>query len=77
MHQLSAWFTRNPVAANLMMALIIIGGFFTLKSIRIEGFPTIPPDSISIVTVYTGATSSEVAEGVSIKIEKTLEGMPG
>ena len=26
MHQLSAWFTRNPVAANLLMVLIVVAG---------------------------------------------------
>ncbi|MGD9160561.1 MAG: efflux RND transporter permease subunit [Desulfobacteraceae bacterium] len=77
MHALSAWFTRNPVAANLLMALILIAGLFTLQSIRIEGFPTLPPDSIIISTFQSGASAGQVDRGITRKIEKALEGMPG
>ncbi len=77
MHALSAWFTKNPVAANLVMFLILIGGFFTIKSIRIEGFPALPSNSVTISTVYSGASADQVDRGVSRKIEKALEGMPG
>ena len=77
MHTLSAWFTKNPVAANLVMLLILIAGFFTLQSIRIEGFPAIPPSSITISTLYPGASAEQVDRGVSRKIEKALEGLPG
>lgn len=77
MHTLSAWFTRNPVAANLLMLLILIAGVFTLQSIRIEGFPALPSSSVTITTLYPGAGAEQVDRGVSRKIEKALEGMPG
>lgn len=77
MHALSAWFTRNPVAANLLMLLTLIAGFFTIQSIRIEGFPALPPNSVTITTVYSGASAEQVDRGISRKIEKSLEGMPG
>ncbi len=76
-HELSAWFTRNPVAANLLMLLVLIGGFFTIKSIRIEGFPAIPPNSVTITTVNPGASAEQMDRGISRKIEKSLEGMAG
>jgi len=77
MHHLSAWFTRNPVAANLLMILILIAGYFTVTSIRIEGFPAIPPSSVSILTVYPGASASQVDANISRRVELALEGMPG
>jgi multidrug efflux pump subunit AcrB len=77
MHTLSAWFVRNPVAANLLMLLVLVGGGFTLGSMRIEAFPALPPNSISITTVYPGASAAQVDQGVARKIEKALEGMPG
>lgn len=77
MHALSAWFTRNPVAANLLMLLVLIAGFFTIQSIRIEGFPALPPSSVTIETVFPGASAEQIDRGVSRKIEKALEGMPG
>ena len=77
MHALSAWFVRNPVAANLLMGLALIGGLFTLQSIRIEGFPALPPSSVTVTTLYPGASAEQVDRGVSRRIEKALEGTPG
>ena len=31
MHRLSGWFIRNPVAANLLMALILVAGHDPLR----------------------------------------------
>ena len=77
MHTLSAWFTRNPVAANLLMLLALIAGLFTIQSIRIEGFPALPPSSVTITTLYPGASAEQADLGISRKIEKALEDMPG
>jgi multidrug efflux pump subunit AcrB len=77
MHYLTGWFIRNPVAANLLMALILIFGVTTLLSIRIEGFPRIPPDSVVITTTYERAPAAQVDELVTQKIEKALEGIEG
>ena len=77
MHSLSAWFTRNPVAANLLMLIVVIAGVFTLYSIRIEGFPALPPSSVSVTTIYAGATAEQVDNGLSRPIEKAMEGMAG
>jgi multidrug efflux pump subunit AcrB len=77
MHALTGWFIRNPVAANLMMALILFMGVMTAFTIRIEGFPRIPPDSIQITTEYNGAPAEQVDELVTRKVEQALEGLEG
>jgi multidrug efflux pump subunit AcrB len=77
MHKLSEWFTKNPVAANLLMLLILISGYFTITSIRIEGFPSIAPDSVTISTFYPGASAKQVDRSITSRIEIELEGMPG
>ncbi|WP_377191677.1 efflux RND transporter permease subunit [Ruegeria meonggei] len=77
MHVLTSWFIRNPVAANLMMALILILGVQTLLNIRIEGFPRIPPESVTIVIEYPDATAEQVDELVTQKVEQALEGLEG
>lgn len=77
MKKLSAWFIENPVAANLFMGLILVAGLFTLTSMRIEGFPALPPSSISISTIYPGASATQVDRGISRRMEMALEGMPG
>ncbi len=77
MHFLTGWFIRNPVAANLLMALVLFLGVMTLLTIRIEGFPRIPPESVNISTTYVGASTAQVDELVTQKIEKALEGIDG
>ncbi|MCW9000219.1 MAG: efflux RND transporter permease subunit, partial [Kangiellaceae bacterium] len=77
MHYLSNWFTKNPVAANLMMLLILVAGYLSFSSIRIEGFPKIAPDSVTISVAYPGASPEQMDLSVSQKIEKSLEGLPG
>lgn len=77
MHVLTGWFIRNPVAANLVMALILFLGVVTVLTIRIEGFPRIPPESISVSTTYLGASTAQVDELITQKIEKALEGLEG
>ncbi|NOZ51972.1 MAG: efflux RND transporter permease subunit [Gammaproteobacteria bacterium] len=71
------WFIRNPVAANLIMLLIIIAGIFTMTSMRIEGFPKLPADSIQIDTIFIDAYTEQVDRQITQKIEKALEGLPG
>ncbi len=77
MHTLTAWFIRNPVAANLLMALILFLGVQTALSIRIEGFPRIPPESVEITIEYPNATAAQVDELVTQKVEQALEGVQG
>lgn len=77
MHTLTAWFIRNPVAANLLMALILFVGVQTALSIRIEGFPRIPPESVEITIEYPNATAAQVDELVTQKVEQALEGVQG
>ena len=77
MHALTSWFIRNPVAANLMMALILFLGVQTLLNIRIEGFPRIPPENVTIAIEFPDATAEQVDELVTQKVEQALEGLEG
>ncbi len=56
MHALTGWFIRNPVAANLLMVMILVAGAFSLNSIRIEVFPKCrrtPSSSRQHIPVHT------------------------
>jgi len=77
MSALTNWFTKNPVAANLLALLVILGGAFTLSGIRIEGFPKIPPTTLSIDVSYPDASAEQVDTGIARKVEKSLEGLAG
>ena len=74
---LIAWFTRNPVAANLLMALIIVGGIISVLSIRKQMFPTVELNMITIQVPFPGAAPQEVEQGVIIRIEDALDNTQG
>ncbi|MFC3150600.1 efflux RND transporter permease subunit [Litoribrevibacter euphylliae] len=77
MHALTSWFIRNPVAANLMMLLIVIAGWLTVSSIRVEGFPKLPADTLIVTTEFSSAHVNQVDQQVTRKIEKAFEGIAG
>ena len=77
MNGLIAWFARNHVAANLLMALMAIGGLVSLPSIQQKTFPDIDVNVIAIGVVYLGAAPEEVEQGVCIRIEEEINGING
>lgn len=74
---LIAWFARNPVAANLLMIFILVGGILMAMTIRKQMFPQFESNWISVQAVYPGAAPQEVEEGITIKVEENLEGIEG
>ncbi|MBE0367908.1 efflux RND transporter permease subunit [Pseudoalteromonas aurantia] len=72
-----AWFARNPVAANLLMIFILVGGILTAFSIRKQMFPQFENNWLSVQAVYPGAAPQEVEEGITIKVEESMEGLEG
>ncbi len=77
MRQIIAWFVENPVAANLLMLLFIVGGLISAFTMRVEVFPDAEPDLIKISISYPGASPQEVEEGVVKPIEEKVAGLAG
>ena len=71
------WFATNPVAANLLMFLVIIMGLMTVGDLRKEAFPSSEPDSLTISVSYDSGSAKLSEEGLAIKIEEQLEGIIG
>ena len=74
---LIAWFARNSVAANLLMAFIIIGGIFGIINVQKQIFPQFVINVISIQVPYLGAAPQEVEEGVILRIEEAIKELEG
>lgn len=72
-----AWFARNPVAANLLMFFLVVGGLTTLPGIPQKEFVDIDIDVITVAVEYPGAAPEEVEEGVCVRIEEELDGIEG
>ncbi len=71
------WFARNPVAANLLMVLILAAGFVTAFAVKKEVFPEFDLDQINITVLYLGASPAEVEEAVCVRIEEAIQGIDG
>ncbi len=76
MSRIIAWFVHNPVAANLLMLLMVTGGLLTLPMIRQEEFPAIQVDIAQISVEYPGASPEEVEESICLRIEEEIDGTP-
>lgn len=78
MHKLIDWFARNPVAANLMMIVIVIYGIYAVKfKIPLEVFPSFEQDVVNISASYPGASPYEMEQGVALRIEEALADLEG
>jgi len=71
------YFAANPVAANLIMSVMLIGGFVAASSITAQSFPTLNLGQINITVPYPGATPSEVEESITRRIEEAVLGIDG
>ena len=74
---LTAWFVSNPVAANILMVLIIALGVVTARGLPRESFPSIPPNRITIEVAFPSGSPQLAEEGIVLKIEEALQGTPG
>ncbi|WP_404399557.1 efflux RND transporter permease subunit [Idiomarina seosinensis] len=72
-----AWFANNPVAANLLMIVILVAGAMSVFSVRKQMFPEIEMNVISIQVPFPGAAPQEVEQGVIMLIEDAIEDVDG
>ncbi|WP_317932925.1 efflux RND transporter permease subunit [Halioxenophilus sp. WMMB6] len=72
-----AWFASNPVAANLLMIIVILMGLFTVNSLRREGFPSLEPDTVTVSVNYQSGSARQSEESLAMKIEDQLEDVAG
>jgi multidrug efflux pump subunit AcrB len=71
------WFARNSVAANLLMVILLAGGFYTVLTIKKEIQPRVDTNFITVGVPFLGATPLDVEEGVVIKIEEAIQDIEG
>ncbi len=72
-----AWFTRNGVAANLVMLVLVIGGIASYFTVKRELFPQFSLDMVTVRVPYLGASPEEVEESVVIRIEEAIQSIDG
>lgn len=66
------WFATNHVAANLLMIFVMVAGFLSMARTKVEFFPEVPINYVTIALPYPGATPEEVETGVVIPVEEAV-----
>lgn len=77
MTSLPRFSVNNPILVNLLMVLIFVGGGYSAFALVREMFPESRPNSVSIMTVYPGATPAEVEKGIAKRIEEEVKDIDG
>ncbi len=72
-----AWMARHSVAPNLLMFVLLVGGFYMSVTIKQEVFPEFDLDTVTITVPYPGASPEEVEQGVILAIEEAVRGVNG
>ncbi len=71
------WMAAHPVAANLLMGVLVFGGILFALGTKREVFPEIDMDMVTVVVAYPGASPQEVEEGVVLAIEDEISSLDG
>ncbi|MEM9252302.1 MAG: efflux RND transporter permease subunit, partial [Planctomycetota bacterium] len=72
MRELASFGVRQPVPANLLMLVLLIGGIVTGWTLRREFFPEVNPERAAISMPYPGANPEEIEQTLAIKVEDAL-----
>ena len=68
---------RNPVAANLLMLVLLLAGGLSMFQLKQEVLPEFALETIEIFVSYPGSGPEEVEQGVLLAIEEAVSGVNG
>ena len=78
MHSLIEWFTKNGVAANIMMVAIVCAGIYSgFNKLILQEFPDYPSRTIVVQVQYRGSTPTEIEEAILLRLEESLFDIEG
>jgi len=77
MKRIIVWFIQNPIAANLLMVVILFVGLKNIPTVGKTVFPQTDQSTINISASYTGASPSEVEQQVVIRLEEVIADLDG
>ena len=72
---ISAFCIRRPRFAFVISILITLAGLLALPILPVAQFPEITPPTVSVSTVYTGASAEVLRDSVAVPIESQVNGV--
>jgi multidrug efflux pump subunit AcrB len=77
MKKLITYFVRNPVAANLLMLMMFVGGIWGYFSLQREFIPQTTINGMSVSVSWPGASPRDVEQQLVVRIEEAVDGLDG
>ncbi len=74
---LSRFFITRPVLANVLAALTMLVGLFSLLRLPVAQYPNVVPPTVQVATRYPGAAPADVLQSVALPIEQQVNGVQG
>ena len=74
---LIGYFAGNPVAANLLMAVLIVGGAASGMRLAVQNFPEIDLRTVAVTVLAPGSSAQEVEQDINRRIEESVIGLAG
>jgi multidrug efflux pump subunit AcrB len=71
------WFIDNPIAANLLMVFLLIGGAFGIPALDKQFFPEFELNMVRVTMPYPGAGPAEVEEQICVRVEEAIHDLSG
>lgn len=68
-------FAGHPVACNLLIAIMLLAGAWSLTRLRRQFFPNVDKGFITVTATWTGASAEDVEAALTRPIERELPGL--
>ncbi|MGI9319306.1 MAG: efflux RND transporter permease subunit [bacterium] len=65
-------FSNHPVAANLLMVMMLLAGVWAVRQLNTQFFPSFDIDYASVQVVWSGASAEDVEELITVSLEQAL-----
>ncbi len=63
---------NHRVAPNLLMVMMLLAGAIALKNLNIQFFPNFELGTISVSTIWSGASAEDIQTGITVPLEQRL-----
>ena len=74
---LIGYFAGNPVAANLLMLVFIVGGIASGFGLAVQNFPEIDLRIVTVSVRSPGSSAQEVEQDINRRVEESVIGLAG
>ena len=75
--KLSSWSVNNKISVYVMMAIVVVMGFFAYRTMPKESFPEVKLPTIYVNVAYPGNSPLDMENLVTRPIEKEINGING